>query len=194
MHRRHLLYNHPNTSVYLRRSPSLLGFGFLRCFVYNHPNMISLAANGQSFSRGARGQEKEKEHKFRGLLASLPPERNVTWFFDGLQQYYERLPIHPPKHGLPADYAICSWPWLSRVSALGAPVPCLLFALVYVKHAVCSMVSRQQHTRTSARATYHSYRNCNLFFFFEMNIKRLLCMDRVMRVRLNLPTALVLHF
>ena len=28
--------------------------------------MISLAANGQSFSRGARGQEKEKEKKFRG--------------------------------------------------------------------------------------------------------------------------------
>ena len=66
MHRRHLLYNHPNTSVYLRRSPSLLGFGFLRRFVYNHPNMISLAVNGQSFSRGARGQEKEKKEKFRG--------------------------------------------------------------------------------------------------------------------------------
>ena len=66
MHRRHLLYNHPNTSVYLRRSPSVLCFGFLHRFVYNHPNMISLAANGQSFSRGARGQEKEKEKKFRG--------------------------------------------------------------------------------------------------------------------------------
>ena len=113
--------------------------------------MISLAANEQSFSRGARGQEKEKENKFGGLLVSLPPQRNVTLFLDGLQQHYERLPIHPPKHVLPAKYAIYSWPWLSRVSVLGPPVPCLLFALVYVKHAVCSMVSRQQRTRTSAR-------------------------------------------
>ena len=67
MHRRHLLYNHPNTSVYLRCSPSLLGFGFLRRFVNNHPNMISSTANGHPFfSRGARGQEKEKVNKFRG--------------------------------------------------------------------------------------------------------------------------------
>ena len=102
----------------------------------------------QSFSRRARGQEKETKNKFRGSLASLPPERNFTWFFDGLQQYYERLPIHPPKDGLPANNAIDSWPWLSRVSVLGGPVPYLLFPFVYVKHAVCSMVSRQQHTRT----------------------------------------------
>ena len=163
MHRRHLLYNHPNTSVYLRRSPSLLGFGLLRRFVYNHPNIILLAANGQSFSRGARGQEKERKVIFGGILASLPPERNVTWFFDGLQQYCERLQIHLPKHGLPANYAIYSWPWLSRVSLLGAPVPCFLFPLVYVKRAVCAMVSLQQHTRTSARTTYHSYRKCNIF-------------------------------
>ena len=119
-------------------------------------------------------KKKKKKRNFGGLLASLPPERDVTWFFDGLQQHYERLPMHPPKHGLPANYAIDSWPWLSRVSVLGAPVPCLLFARVWVKHAVCSMVSRQQHTRTSARTTYHSYRKCNIFFFINMNIKRLL--------------------
>ena len=58
---------------------------------------------------GAWGQEKEEKVFWGGLLASLPPEeRDVTWFFDGLQQYYERLPIHPPKHGLTANYAIDS--------------------------------------------------------------------------------------
>ena len=57
----------PNTSVYLRRSPVLLGFGFLRRLIYNHPNTISLAANGQSFTRGARGQKKEKEKTFQGF-------------------------------------------------------------------------------------------------------------------------------
>ena len=88
--------------------------------------------------------------------------------------YYERLPLHSPRHGLPANYAIDSWPWLSRVSVLGAPVPCLLWALVWGKHAVCSMVSQQQHTRLSARTTYHSCRKCNIFFFINMNIKRLL--------------------
>ena len=36
------------------------------------------------------------------------------------------------------------------------------------------MVSWQQHTRTSARTTYHSYRKCNIFFFINMNIKLLL--------------------
>ena len=75
-------------------------------------------------------KKKKRKIHFGGLLASLPPERDVTWFFDGLQPYYERLPIHPPKHGLPANYAVDSWPWLSRVSVLGAPVPCLLLALV----------------------------------------------------------------
>ena len=118
-------------------------------------------------------KKKKRKRHFEVLLASLPPEWDVTWFFDGRQQYYERLPIHPPKHGLPANYAIDSWPWLSRVSVLGAPVPCLLFVLVWVKHGVCSMVSRQQHTRTSARTTYHSYRKSNIFFFINMNIKRL---------------------
>ena len=132
-------------------------------------------SQAQIFSVGVHGAKKKKwRRNFRGLLASLPPERDVTWFFDGLQQCYERLPIHAPKHGLPANYAIDSWPWLSRVSVLGAPVPCLLFALVYVKHAVCSMVSRQQQTRTSARTTYHSDRKCNIFLFINMNIKRLL--------------------
>ena len=80
--------------------------------------------------------------------------------------------MHPPKHGLPAKYAIDSWLWSSRVFVLGAPVPCLLFALVYVKPAVCSVVSRQQHTGTSARTTYHSYRKCDIFFFININIKR----------------------
>ena len=75
-------------------------------------------------------KKKKRKRYFGGLLASLPPERDVTCFVDSLQQYHERLPIHPPKHGLPANYAIDSWPWLSRVSVLGAPVPCLLFALV----------------------------------------------------------------
>ena len=106
---------------------------------------------------GAWGQEKKKKKKW-SLLASLPPERDVTWFFDSLQQYYERLPKHPPKHGLSANYTIDSWSWLSRASVLEAPVPCLLLAVVWVKHAVCSMTSRQQKTRTSARITYHSYR------------------------------------
>ena len=125
----------------------------------------------QSFRRGARGQERENKKKLRGLLASLPPKRNATWFFDGLQQY-ERLPIHPPKHGLPANCAIDSRLWLSRVSVLRASVLYSLFALVYVKPAVCSMVSRQQHTGTSARTTYHSCRKCNIFLFINMNIKR----------------------
>ena len=123
---------------------------------------------------GEWGQEKEQKKTYGGLLASLPPDQDATWFFNGLQRYYEGLPIHPPKHGLPANYAIDSWPWLSRVSVLGAHVPCLLFPLVWVKHAVCSMVSRQQHTRTSARTAFHSYRKCNIFFSININIKRLL--------------------
>ena len=36
---------------------------------------------------GCMGPKKRKEKYFwGGLLASLPPERDVTWFFDGLQQ------------------------------------------------------------------------------------------------------------
>ena len=118
---------------------------------------------------GAWGQEKEKVNNFWGVYWRVCHQNDDTWFFDDLQQYYERLPIHPPKHGLTANYAIDSWLWLSRVSVLGAPVRCLLLALVWVKHAVCSMVSRQQHTRirTSARTTYHSYRKCNIFFLFQ---------------------------
>ena len=32
----------------------------------------------------------------------------------------------------------------------------------------------QQHTKTSARTTYHSCRKCNIFFYINMIIKRLL--------------------
>ena len=32
-------------------------------------------------------KKKKRKRHFGGLLASLPPERDVTWFFDGLQQY-----------------------------------------------------------------------------------------------------------
>ena len=113
---------------------------------------------------GARGQEIEKKNTFWGVYWRVCHQNGMWWFFDGLHQYYERLPIQPPKHGLPANYATDSWPWLSLVSVLGAPVPCLLLDLVWVKHAVSSMVSGQKHTRTSARTTYHSYRKCNIFF------------------------------
>ena len=75
------------------------------------------------------GAKTKKKGHFGGLLASLPPERDVTCFFDGLQQYDERLPIHLPKHAPPANYAIDSWPRLSRVSMLWAPVPCVLLLL-----------------------------------------------------------------
>ena len=114
---------------------------------------------------GTWGQENEKVNKFWGVYWRICHQNDATWFFDDLQQYYERLPIHPPKHGLPANHAIDSWLWLSRVSVLGAPVRCLWLALVWVKHSVCSMVSRQQHTRirTSACTTYHSHRKCIFF-------------------------------
>ena len=146
---------------------------------------------------GAWGQYKENVNKFWGVYWQVCHQNDAAWFFDDLQQYYERLPIHPPKHGLPANYAIDSWLWLSRVSVLGAPVRCLLLALVWVKHAVCSMVSRQQHTRIrqSARTTYHSYRKGNIFFLFQYEPKTVVIYwTEMMRVRLNLPTALVLHF
>ena len=86
---------------------------------------------------------------------------------------YGRLPIHPPKHGLPANCAIDSWHSCHVSLRWGPLCPELLVALVYVKPAVCSMVSRQQHARTPARTT--------LVIFS----------DRVMPVRLNLPTALL---
>ena len=92
--------------------------------------------------------------------------------------YYERLPIHPPKHGPPDNYATDSWPWLSRVSVLGAPVRCLLLALVWVKHAACSMVSR--HHNQNVRSYDVSFlQKINvirpgIFFSTNMNIKRLL--------------------
>ena len=81
-----------------------------------------------------------------------------------------------------------------HVSLCWGALPCLLLALVWVKHAVCSMVSRQEHTRSSARTTHHSYRKCIFFFFINMSINGCYILDRVMRVRLNLPTALALHF
>ena len=37
------------------------------------------------------------------------------------------------------------------------------------------MVSRQQHTGTSARTTYYDYVKCNIFFCINMNINRSLC-------------------
>ena len=71
----------PTPPFNLRRSPSLLGFRFLRRFVYNHRNMISLAASGQSFSRGALGQEKEKGNKFRGSTGESATRTKCHVFF-----------------------------------------------------------------------------------------------------------------
>ena len=83
---------------------------------------------------GCMGPRKRKEIlrsiHFGGSTGESATRTGCSWFFDDLQQCYKRLPIHPPKHGLPAKYAMDSWPWLSRFSVLRAPVPCLLFALV----------------------------------------------------------------
>ena len=88
--------------------------------------LLYVVCNLGTFLVGAHGSKNKKgKRKFGGVISSLPPERSFTCFFDGLQ-YYERLPTHPPKHGLPANCAIDSWLWLSRVSVLGGPVPCTL--------------------------------------------------------------------
>ena len=139
-------------------------------------------------------KKKKGKRKFGGLLASLPPERNFTWFSDDLQQCYERPPIHPPKHGLPANCAIDSWPWLSRVSVLGAPVPCTLVRSCLCKTLRCERWSSSTPERPLVRRIILT----GIVFFFlciNMNMKNgRYILDGVMRVRLNLPTAQVLHF
>ena len=120
---------------------------------------------------GVHGAKKRKRNRNFGVYVRVCHQSTKCHVvFDGLQQY-ERLQIHPPKHGLPANCAIDSRMWLSRVSVLGASLPYPLFARVYIKPAVCSMVSRQQHTGTSVRTTYHSNRKCNIFLFININIQ-----------------------
>ena len=72
---------------------------------------------------GAWGQEKEKVNKFGGVYWRVCHQNDATLFFDDLQQYYERFPIHPPKHGLPENYAIDSW---MVVTCLCVGGPCAL--------------------------------------------------------------------
>ena len=95
-------------------------------------NELPLPGN---FSVGVHGAKKRKgkgklqvfvrrfPHGIWGLLA-CPPAENKEVSLSAAA--YERLPIHPPKHGLPANFANDSWPWLSRLSVLRAPVPCTL--------------------------------------------------------------------
>ena len=63
-------------------------------------HVVSIITHTHDKRKSVGKKKKQRTHKkiernFGGLLASLPPERDVTWFFDGLQQYYERLSIHP---------------------------------------------------------------------------------------------------
>ena len=68
---------------------------------------------------------------------------------------YGQLPIHPPKHGLPANCAIDRWPWLSRVSVLEASVPCTL---------VCSCSCKTCRVLDGlAAAVHHNGRSPDVF-------------------------------
>ena len=73
----------------------------------SEPNLPTFTETGISVVGVHGAKKKKRKRKIGSLLASLPPERNVTWLFDGLE-YYDRLPIHPPKHGLPANCAFDS--------------------------------------------------------------------------------------
>ena len=53
----------------------------MKCFIILFYIDCCTSDSGKSFSRGARGQEKEKKRNFGGLLASPPPERNATRHF-----------------------------------------------------------------------------------------------------------------
>ena len=115
-----------------------------------------------TFLVGVHGAKKKKgKGKFQvfgrrcprgiGGLLSSPPADNKEVSFSTVD--YERFPIHPPKHGLPANCAIGSWPWLSRVSVLRAPVPCTL-----VRPCLCKICRVLRWSRGSSTQERHLVR------------------------------------
>ena len=114
-------------------------------------------------------KKKEEKTNFGGLLAILPPERNVTWFFDGLQ-YYEWLPIHPPNHGLPAN---------CRDRQLAVVVTCLCVggscalhsrSLLFMQNLRCARWSSSTPERPIERRTILT--GNVVFFCINTNTKR----------------------
>ena len=90
-------------------------------------------------SRGARGQEKERKKEIRESTCESATGTKFHEVFDGLQ-HYERLTIHPQKHGLPANCAIDSWPWLSRVICVGGS--CALHSCSLLPCKTCGGLDR----------------------------------------------------
>ena len=112
---------------------------------------------------GAWGQEKEKKNTFWGSTGESATRTGCRGFstvyssitndFPYTLRSTDCRPITRWTAGRGCHVSLC---WVPL-----CPASCWL--LFEVKHAMCSMVSRQQHTRTSARTTYHSYRKCNIF-------------------------------
>ena len=105
-----------------------------QCFVR------TLLSNCGTFLVGVHGAKKQKgRRKFGGLFASLPPERASTWFFDGLLvlRTTSDTPIEARTTGQLCDRQLAV---VVMCLCWGLLCPALLFALVYAKPAVCSMV------------------------------------------------------
>ena len=122
----------------------------------------------------AWGQEKKKEKYISGAYWRVCHQNGMSRGFSTVYssttndfRYTHRStdywPITRSTAGRGGHVSLCWGPL--------CPASCLV--LFEVKHVVCSMVSRQQHTRTSARTTYYTYRKCNIFFSINMNIKQL---------------------
>ena len=93
---------------------------------------------------------------------------------------YKRLSIHPPKHGLPANYAIDSWSWLSRTClCIGSPG-----ALPLVGSCLGKTCGVLDGLTVAAHQNQNSYdvsflrRKRTIFFSINMKIKRLLYMGQ----------------
>ena len=121
----------------------------------------------------------------------------LSAYFDGEpSSYYERVPKYPPKHGLPTNNAIDSWPWSSRVCVGG---PCALPLVRSCLSRTCGVLdglaaAAHQNARSYDVSSSQEMSYLAFFFFDNMNIKRSLHIGQSDASTTKLATALALHF
>ena len=125
--------------------------------------MISLEANGQSFSRGARGQEKLKENKFRGSAGESATRTKYHVVFRRSTAVLRTTSDTPTEARTTGQLRDLQLAVVVTYLCVGAPCALpLVHSCLCKTYGVLDGLTAAAHQNVRSYE-YHSYRKCNFF-------------------------------
>ena len=125
--------------------------------------MILLVANGQSFSRGARGQEKEKEKKFRGSTGEFATRTKCHVVFRRYTAVLRTTSDTPTKARTTGQLRDLQLAVVVTCLCVGGP--CALPLVRFCSCKTCGVLDGRTAAEHKNVRSYddRSYRKCNIF-------------------------------